>query len=286
MEAVIQVLPFWKKWRINTPRSRWYSFAAIFGQTAAMDAGFKHASGEIVIAMDADLQNDPADIPMLLTEMESGVDVVKGWRKNRQDPYWTKTLPSRIANRIISRTTGVHLHDYGCTLCAYRKEVLDEVHLYGEMHRFIPVYAHWAGARLKEIAVRHHPRRFGVSKYTLSKTFRVILDLATVRFLNAYSAKPLYFFGRFAALVWTLSFLSGGVTLAKKAFGGANGFWTGDPLHRPVFLSHYFPRNFRDSVILFGLLAELNARTYYESQGKRPYVVRSFRGGLTPESES
>jgi len=247
-----------------------------FGQTAAMDAGFKHATGEIVIPMDADLQNDPTDIPLLLAEMEEDVDVVKGWRKNRQDPYWTKTLPSQIANRIISRTTGVHLHDYGCTLSAYRRDVLKEVNLYGEMHRFIPVYAHWAGAKLKEIPVNHHPRKFGVSKYTLSKTFRVILDLATVRFLNAYSTKPLYFFGRFAAKVLILSFLSGLITLGKKAFGGVDGFWTGDPLYTdPFFFLTIFLGISGIQVILFGLLAELNVRTYYESQGKRPYVVRT-----------
>jgi len=249
-----------------------------FGQTAAMDAGFKHASGDILIPMDADLQNDPQDIPVLLEEMVDGVDVVKGWRKFRKDPYWTKTLPSQIANRIISRTTGVRLHDYGCTLSAYRKEVLQEVHLYGEMHRFIPVYAHWAGAKLKEIAVRHHPRKFGVSKYTLGKTFRVILDLATVRFLNAYSTKPLYFFGRFAASVFTLAFFSGVTTLFKKGFGGAEGFWTGPPLYTdPFFFLSIFLGISGVQVILFGLLAELNVRTYYESQGKRPYVVRSTR---------
>lgn len=249
-----------------------------FGQTAAMDAGFKHATGDIMIPMDADLQNDPEDIPLLLSEMTEDVDVVKGWRKYRKDPYWTKTLPSQIANRIISKTTGVRLHDYGCTLSAYRKEVLREVHLYGEMHRFIPVYAHWAGAKLKEIPVRHHPRKFGVSKYTLAKTFRVILDLATVRFLNAYSTKPLYFFGRFAATVFTLAFFSGLTTLLKKGFGGTEGFWTGPPLYTdPFFFLCIFLGISGVQVILFGLLAELNVRTYYESQGKRPYVVRSTR---------
>lgn len=265
-----------KELAAEDPRIKVVYFRRNFGQTAAMDAGFKYATGDVLIPMDADLQNDPSDIPLLLEELESGVDVVKGWRKYRKDPYWTKTLPSKIANRIISRATGVHLHDYGCTLSAYRREVLQDVNLYGEMHRFIPVYAHWAGAKLKEIPVKHHARQFGESKYSLSKTFRVILDLATVRFLNAYSTKPLYFFGRFAGMVLTLSFFSGAMTLSKKAFGGVEGFWTGDPLYTdPFFFLTIFLGISGIQVILFGLLAELNVRTYYESQGKRPYVVRS-----------
>ncbi len=249
-------------------------FRRNFGQTAAIDAGFKHASGDVLIPIDADLQNDPSDFGALLAGIEAGHDVVKGWRAHRKDPFWTKTFPSRIANRIISKVTGVALHDYGCTLTAYRREVMEDVHLYGEMHRFIPVYAHHAGARVTELKVLHHPRRFGESKYTLSKTFRVILDLLTVQLLLAYSTKPLYFFGRFAFGAFALATISTLVTLGKKAFGG-EGFWMGDPVFTdPFFYGSIFFGIVGMQVILFGLLAELNVRTYYESQGRRPFVVR------------
>uniref|UniRef100_UPI002616D5FA glycosyltransferase family 2 protein n=1 Tax=Anaerolinea sp. TaxID=1872519 RepID=UPI002616D5FA len=165
-----------------------------FGQTAAIAAGIDHSSGEIVVLMDADLQNDPADIPMMLEKIREGYDVVSGWRKNRQDDL-SRTLPSRLANGLISRVTGVHLHDYGCTLKAYRREVLTGFRLYGEMHRFIPVYAHSVGARILEVEVHHHPRRFGKAKYGLERTAKVILDLFTVKFLSSYSHKPIYLFG-------------------------------------------------------------------------------------------
>lgn len=262
------------EWAERDPRLKIVSFRRNFGQTAAMDAGFKYATGEVLVPIDADLQNDPADIAKLLAQLELGFDVVKGWRQKRQDAYWTKTLPSRIANRIISRFTGVPLHDYGCTLTAYRREIMQEVNLYGEMHRFIPVFAHWAGARVTELPVMHHPRRFGQSKYTLAKTFRVILDLLTVRLLAGYSTKPLYFFGRFAFMAFALALFSGGVALAKKAFGGP-GFWGGAPLFTdPFFYLVIFFGIVGVQVILFGLLAEINIRTYFESQSKPPYFVR------------
>ncbi len=176
-----------------------------FGQTAAIAAGIDHAEGEIIVLMDADLQNDPADIPMMLEKINEGYDVVSGWRKARQDAFFTRTLPSRIANRLISEVTGVHLHDYGCTLKAYRREVLTGFRLYGEMHRFIPVYANSVGARLIEIQVRHHPRKFGKAKYGLERTFKVILDLVTVKFLSSYGNKPIYLFGGAGAILIALS---------------------------------------------------------------------------------
>jgi glycosyltransferase involved in cell wall biosynthesis len=270
----------------NDPTIKVIAFRRNFGQTAAMDAGFKYAKGQVLIPLDADLQNDPKDIVHLLEQIDQGYDVVKGWRHKRQDAYWTKTLPSRIANRIISSVTGVHLHDYGCTLTAYRQEIMKEVNLYGEMHRFIPVYAHWAGGKVTEIPVTHHARKFGTSKYTLSKTFRVILDLLTVRLLVAYATKPLYFFGRFAFAVFILAGLCGGVTLMKKAFGGAAGFWSGHPLFKdPFFYMSIFFSIAGIQVILFGLLAELNIRTYYESQGKQPFVVKkTINMESSPES--
>ena len=166
-----------------------------FGQTAAIAAGIDHATGEIIVLMDADLQNDPRDIPMLLEKIEEGYDVVSGWRQKRKDTFLTRTLPSQFANKLISSVTGVHLHDYGCTLKAYRREVITGFKLYGEMHRFIPVYANTVGAKIIEVPVRHHPRKFGKAKYGLERTFKVILDLFTVKFLNSYANKPIYLFG-------------------------------------------------------------------------------------------
>ena len=267
-----------REWAAKDETVKVVSFRRNFGQTAAMDAGFKFASGKVLIPIDADLQNDPKDIVRLLAKMGEGYDVVKGWREKRQDAYWTKTFPSRIANRIISNITEVPLHDYGCTLTAYKREIMQEVNLYGEMHRFIPVYAHWAGGRVTEIPVTHHARQFGTSKYTLRKTFRVILDLMTVRLLLGYATKPLYFFGRFAFTAFAVSLFSGLIALAKKAFlpaTGASGFWAGAPLYTdPFFYMVIFFGVVGVQILLFGLLAELNVRTYYESQGKQPFVVR------------
>ena len=249
-------------------RVRVVGFRRNFGQTAALDAGFKHATGDVLIPMDADLQNDPKDIPRLLAKMREGYDVVSGWRKERKDAFLTRILPSRIANRIISRITGVRLHDYGCTLTAYRREIMRDVHLYGEMHRFIPVWAHWAGGKVTELAVDHHPRQFGTTKYGLSRTFRVILDLITVRFLVAYTTKPAYFFGRFALLSFLLSFLSFAWTLLEKV-------WLGTWVHNnPVFLIGIFTGIVGVQVVFVGLLAELNIRTHFEAQRRPAYFVR------------
>jgi len=244
------------------------AFRRNFGQTAAMDAGFRHARGDVLIPMDADLQNDPADISRLLAKMEEGYDVVSGWRRDRKDKYLTRILPSRIANRLISKITGVHLHDYGCTLTAYRREIMKDVHLYGEMHRFIPVWANWAGGRVSELVVQHHPREFGKTKYGLSRTFRVLLDLITVRFLVAYTTKPAYFFGKFALLAFGLAFLAFVWTLIEKF---AFGTWVHN---QPMFLIGIFFGLVGVQVIFVGLLAELNVRTHFEAQGRPAYFVR------------
>jgi glycosyltransferase involved in cell wall biosynthesis len=239
-----------------------------FGQTAAMDAGFRHASGDVVIPMDADLQNDPADIPMLLEHIRDGYDVVKGWRKDRKDTLISRKLPSRIANWLISWVTGVRLHDYGCTLTAYRKDVLETVRLYGEMHRFIPAYAVNAGGKMKEVVVRHHARQFGETKYNITRTFRVILDLMTVRFLLGYATKPLYLFGKFGLSLGFLAFCSFLWSFTKKLV------WTEPFFTDPFFYLTIFLFLAALQILLIGLVAELNVRTYFESQGKPPYVVK------------
>lgn len=244
------------------------SFRRNYGQTAAMDAGFREASGDVIVPMDADLQNDPADIGMLLTHIDAGYDVVKGWRKDRQDTFINRTLPSRIANGLISRVTGVHLHDYGCTLTAYRREVLAPVRLYGEMHRFIPAYAVWAGGKIKEVVVKHHPRRWGETKYNITRTFRVILDLMTVHFLLGYSTKPLYFFGKWGFGLLGLSGLTFLWSLVKKLVW-ADPFFTDPFFYMTIFLSLAALQ-----IVLIGLIAELNIRTYFESRGTPPYVVK------------
>ncbi len=238
-----------------------------FGQTAAIAAGIDHSSGEIVVLMDADLQNDPADIPMMLEKIREGYDVVSGWRKNRQDDL-SRTLPSRLANGLISRVTGVHLHDYGCTLKAYRREVLTGFRLYGEMHRFIPVYAHSVGARILEVEVHHHPRRFGKAKYGLERTAKVILDLFTVKFLSSYSNKPIYLFGGVGITLMALAFLVLFYLFVRRVFFGIS------VLGSPLFQISTMVAIFGFQSILMGLIAELLVRTYHESQGKPTYTVR------------
>jgi len=261
---------FLRTWAAEEPRIRVILFRRNFGQTAAMDAGFQHARGDIIVPMDADLQNDPSDIGPMLAQLDEGFDVVKGWRKHRQDSFVSRTLPSRIANSLISAITGVKLHDYGCTLTAYRREVLQPIRLYGEMHRFIPAYAVWAGGRMKEVEVQHHPRQFGRTKYNLSRTFRVILDLMTVRFLLGYSTKPLYFFGKFGLGLLFLAFMTFVATVAKKIM-----FWAERPVFTdPFFYATIFLALAGIQILLIGLVAELNMRVYYESQNKDPYVIR------------
>jgi len=243
-------------------------FARNFGQTAAIEAGFQNSKGKIIIPMDGDLQNDPADIPLLLQKINEGYDVVSGWRKKRQDKFFSKTLPSKIANYIITKITKVRLHDYGCTLKAYKKEFLEGTRLYGEMHRFIPVYAAWHGAKVTEIVVRHNPRKFGKTKYNLSKTLRVILDIITVKFLISYLNRPMHFFGGAGLLALFLGFLSGAISIYLKIFYAVN-------LNRsPLLLLSVFLFIVGIMFILMGLLAEIIIRTYYESQKKESYLIK------------
>jgi len=259
------------------PHIRLLRFGRNFGQTAAISAGFRESKGKIVITVDADLQNDPADIPKLLARMGEGFDVVSGWRRHRKDPFLSRRLPSIMANALISRITGVWLHDYGCTLKAYRRDVVKNVHLYGEMHRFIPALARWVGASIAEVEVGHHPRRFGKSKYGMSRTVRVILDLVTVKFLMDYSKGPIQMFGKigliFAVpgvvvllalvlgniLYWTAGILPVAVELAKRPF------WIVTPFMLIIFGTQF---------ISIGLLAEILIRTYHESQDKPIYVIK------------
>ncbi len=245
-------------------------FRRNFGQTAAITAGIDHSKGEIIVLMDADLQNDPADIPLLLGKLDEGYDVVSGWRKNRMDNALTRTLPSRMANALISAVTGVHLHDYGCTLKAYRREALEGFRLYGEMHRFIPVFADSIGARIIEIPVQHHPRRFGNANYGLDRTLKVVLDLATAKFLISYSNKPMRLFGG-AGLVLIAG---GGLTLLylfiRRLSEGIA------VLGSPLFQLAVMFVILGSQSILMGLMAELLARTYHESQKKLTYTVREI----------
>ncbi|HMP72634.1 MAG TPA: glycosyltransferase family 2 protein [Kiritimatiellia bacterium] len=251
-------------------------FRRNFGQTAAMSAGFHAAQGDVIITLDADLQNDPSDIPLLLAKMEEGYDVVSGWRKDRKDTFINRKLPSMIANGLISKITGVDLHDYGCTLKAYRREVIKQVHLYGEMHRFIPALASWVGGSIAEVAVQHHPRRFGTSKYGISRTFRVILDLLTVKFLLHYSTRPIHIFGKIGGLFALpgLAMLAVMILahLSFLVFGTQLG---ADLIKRPFWIvSSFMLVLFSLQFVSMGLLAEMQIRTYHESQNKPIYIVR------------
>jgi len=239
-----------------------------FGQSPAMAAGFDQATGDAVIAMDADLQNDPADIPMLLAKLDEGYDVVSGWRQDRKDKWLTRRLPSNVANWLISTITGVHLHDYGCSLKAYRREVLADVKLYGDMHRFIPALAHWAGGKITEVPVNHHARQYGVSKYGLGRVFRVILDLITVKFLLSYSTKPIQVFGPWGLGSGFLGCLIC-LYLAVVKFGFGQNIGS-----RPLLLVAVLLIFMGGQFITLGLLAELQARTYYESVGRPVYALR------------
>lgn len=243
-------------------------FRRNFGQTAAMSAGFDAAAGAIIIPMDGDLQNDPADIPLLIEKLNQGYDVVSGWRNKRQDTFVTRKIPSVLANALISRLTGVHLHDYGCTLKAYRREVLDGINLYGELHRFVPALASQVGAKVAELPVRHHPRRYGTSKYGISRTMRVILDLMTVTFLLSYSTRPLQLFGKWGLYTLLVGLCSGAMTVYMKIFEHLS-------MNRnPLLIMTAFLLFMGVQFIVLGLLGEINARTYYEAQGKPIYVVR------------
>jgi glycosyltransferase involved in cell wall biosynthesis len=238
------------------------------GQTAAMAAGFNYALGKIIVTLDADLQNDPADIPILLTKLEEGYDLVSGWRHKRQDAALSRLLPSKIANWLIGIITGVKLHDYGCSLKVYRAEVLADMNLYGELHRFLPALAYIEGARITEIPVRHHPRRFGQSKYGLSRTFRVMMDLLTISFMKKFLTKPMHVFGLLGLLSMVLGAIIGiYLTFLKLAWGQMIG-------NRPLLILAVLLLVTGVQLFCFGLLAELLMRTYHESQGRPIYRVR------------
>jgi glycosyltransferase involved in cell wall biosynthesis len=268
-----------KELAADDDRVRVISLRRNYGQTAAMSAGIDAARGEILIPMDADLQNDPADIARLLEKLNEGYDVVSGWRKNRQDKLVSRKIPSQIANRIISWIGGVYLHDYGCSLKAYRREVLQDVKLYGEMHRFIPIYASWAGASVTEIPVDHHARTRGKSKYGISRTVKVVFDLITIKFMAEYHTKPLYVFGTFGLLAFVTSIIAGLYAIFLKFAG-----FFGVPQYHADFVETPLPIlcivMFAISIqfFLMGLLAELLVRTYHESQDKAIYAIRERVG--------
>jgi len=243
-------------------------FRRNFGQTAALAAGLRAAEGQVVVTMDADRQNDPQDIGMLLREIDQGMDLVCGWRHERKDGLWLRLLPSRAANWLISTTTDVKLHDYGCTLKAMRKDVAKNLRLYGEMHRFIPAIASWYGVRMSEVKVRHHPRTAGVSKYGLSRTFRVLLDLLTVKFLMGYSARPIQFFGSIGLACTVAGGSVLGWLFIERVFLGIA------LAGRPAVLAGIVLTLIGLQFVTVGLLAELQARTYHESQDKPIYEIR------------
>ena len=251
------------------PRVKLVRFRRNFGQTAALSAGIDHACGDIIVPIDGDLQNDPKDIPRLLDKLNEGYDVVSGWRIRRQDTV-SRRLPSVMANRLISWISGVKLHDYGCSLKAYRRSVLRDVRLYGEMHRFVPIYASWQGAKVTELPVDHHPRTRGKSKYGIERTLKVLLDLTVVKFLASYATKPIYVFGGFGLLSLFMSFLTFAWMMYYKI--------APEPAHRdfvetPLPLVVVMLLLVGCLSMLLGLVAELTVRTYYESQGKRTYVL-------------
>jgi glycosyltransferase involved in cell wall biosynthesis len=248
------------------PRLRVLRFRRNFGQTAALSAGIDHSHGDIIIPIDGDLQNDPEDIPRLLDRLAEGHDVVSGWRVDRKDSL-RRRVPSWIANRLISWLSGVRLHDYGCSLKAYRRRVLQDVRLYGEMHRFVPIYASWQGARVTELPVKHHARVRGTSKYGMERTIKVILDLIVVKFLASYATKPIYVFGGFGIVSLLLSVVAFGLMLYYKLTGAKDFVQTPLPLVVVMFLL------VGCLSVLLGLVAELTVRTYYESQGKRTYAL-------------
>ena len=247
-------------------------FRRNFGQTAAIAAGIDHSQGNIIVLLDADMQNDPADIPLLLAKLDEGYDLVSGWRKYRKDNLLTRTIPSNLANGLISWVTGVHLHDYGCTLKAYRRDALEGFRLYGEMHRFIPVFAHSIGARITELPVRHHPRKFGVAKYGLERTVKVVLDLFTVKFLLDYSHKPMRLFGGAGAILMIMGMVDLLYLFVRRSLYNVPASTS------PLLLVGVMLFIIGFQSILMGLIAELLARTYHESQSKPTYTIRAILG--------
>lgn len=263
----------------SDPRARIIHFVRNYGQTAALTAGIRHAKADILVTLDADLQNDPSDIPSMLEHLEHG-DVICGWRKNRQDSYFSRTFPSKIANWLISRLSNVYLHDYGCTLRIYRKEFIQDIPLYGEMHRFIPIYVTWAGARLIEVPVKHHPRTRGVSKYGLWRIPKVLLDLTTLKFLRDFFVTPIYFFG------WLgISFFLVGLVLTSSAIALwaqgvhpalAGSLTTLGPIIAVLGLVE----------ITLGIIAEVLIRMHFELQHKEPYRIARFSNSAQSKEQS
>ena len=242
-------------------------FSRNFGQTAAMAAGFMYANGDVYVAMDADNQNDPADIPRLLSKLDEGYDIVSGWRERRRDKFFTRRLPSKIANFIISKVTGVKLRDYGCSLKAYRSKYMDSIALYGEMHRFIPAYLAMVGARLAEISVNHRSRTMGKSKYSLSRVFKVMMDLITVKFFSSYATKPNYLFGGIGSLLCITGIFSAIEVIVEKTVAGTYAH------NNPFLLLAVFLFLLGIQFFLMGIIAEVMTRIYHESQGKKTYFV-------------
>ena len=250
------------------PDSKIIDFTRNFGQTAAMSAGIRAATGDVIIPMDADLQNDPIDIPAFLAKIDEGYDVVSGWRQDRKDGLFLRKIPSWIANAIIGSITGVRIHDYGCSMKAYRRDIIQGVQLYGEMHRFIPAYAHWHGARVTEIVVHHRARIHGVTKYGISRTFRVILDLILIKFLSKYMSRPIHFFGGIGFVSLALGVAAAVAAVYLRLFLAMPLITT--PL--PVFSAMLVIVGVQ--MIAMGIIAEMLMRVYYESQGKEPYAIK------------
>ena len=279
-DGTVKILEEMQKGR---PYMKVIEFRRNFGQTAAMAAGFNYAVGEVVVPMDGDLQNDPADIPRLVAKLEEGYDVVSGWRKKRKDKLFTRRIPSQIANKVIGWITQVKLHDYGCTMKAYRREVVHHLNLYGDMHRFLPALAHWSGAKVTEMEVNHRHRERGQTKYGLGRTLRVVLDLVTVKFLGTFSNRPLHFFGGIGLWSLLLSFLSGLVVVYMKFT--SRSFQT--PMNRnPLLILTVMLVLMGMQFLLMGLLAEMMCRTYHESQDKPTYVIRRIIESEEEEVES
>ncbi|MBS0018530.1 MAG: glycosyltransferase family 2 protein [Arthrospira sp. SH-MAG29] len=255
---------------LTNPHLRVIILRRNYGQTPAMSAGFNHAKGQVIVTLDGDLQNDPADIPHLLAELSKGYDVVSGWRKHRQDDFLTRLLPSKIANWLIGKITGVQLHDYGCSLKAYRSEVVHDMKLYGELHRFLPVLAFIEGARVTELPVRHHPRRYGRSKYGLGRTFRVLMDLFTIAFIKTFLTRPMHVFGLLGFVLLLFGITAGGyLSFLRLVLGASIG-------HRPLLMLAVLLTLTGIQLLCFGLLAELLMRTYHESQDRPIYRVREL----------
>lgn len=259
-----------KKLALVNPNLRVIILRRNYGQTSAMSAGFNHAKGEVIVTLDGDLQNDPADIPSLLEQLSKGYDVVSGWRKNRQDDFLTRLLPSKIANWLIGKITGVQIHDYGCSLKAYRAELVADMKLYGELHRFLPVLAFIEGARVTELPVRHHPRRYGRSKYGLSRTFRVLMDLFTIAFIKTFLTRPMHVFGLLGFVLLLFGVGAGGyLSFIRLVLGVSIG-------QRPLLMLAVLLTLTGIQLLCFGLLAELLMRTYHESQNRPIYRVREL----------